>query len=120
MTSVDAFLRSVANNPGDRTTLLVFADWLEDQDDLLCRARAELLRIQTALTDWVPEVEQRERLQDREQQLLLAHQEAWLQPLLPFCQDWRFVLGLPQVTMQAEVFLSAPFAARAEENLRQI
>src|SRR5271157_5192794 len=81
MTSVDAFLRSVADNPGDRTTLLVFADWLEDQDDPLYRARAELLRIQTTLADWVPVVEERERLQDREQQLLRGHHEAWLQPL---------------------------------------
>jgi uncharacterized protein (TIGR02996 family) len=119
MTSVDAFLRSIAEDPGDRTTLLVFADWLEDQDDPLCRARSELLRIQTALAGWVADVEQREHLQDREQQLLLAHQEAWLQPLLPFCQDWRFVLGLPQAAMEAEVFLSAHFAERGDEHLRR-
>jgi uncharacterized protein (TIGR02996 family) len=119
MTSEAAFLRSLAEEPGDLTTLLVFADWLEDQDDPLSQARAELLRVQAALADCVADAHKRVRLLDREQELLRSIHQAWLEPILPFCESWRIVLGLPRVTMQAEMFLSGTFAADAEERLRR-
>src|SRR6476659_2584752 len=41
----EAFLQAIRERPDDETTLLVYADWLEEQDETVCDARAELLRL---------------------------------------------------------------------------
>lgn len=117
MTSEIAFLQALREDPEDRTTLLVFADWLTDQEDPKQTDRAELILVQTKLSAWVPDVEQRESLLRREQELLQQWSECWLEPVLPYCRSWRFQNGLPSVVFSTELFLRGSFAARAEELL---
>lgn len=42
----EAFLAQIASNPEDRLARLVYADWLEEQDDELSHRKAKLLRMQ--------------------------------------------------------------------------
>lgn len=42
MTSRESFVAAVADHPGDDTTRLVFADWLDDHGE---SARAEYVRV---------------------------------------------------------------------------
>jgi len=117
MTSATTFLQTLRENPEDRTTLLVFADWLTDQDDPGLAGRGELIHIQTALAEWIPDVERRESLLQREQQLLERHAAEWLAPVLPFCRSWRFQNGLASITLAAEDLLFGTLAAEAGERL---
>ncbi len=41
-----AFLEDIVAHPDDDAPRLVYADWLEDQDDPAGRARADLIRVQ--------------------------------------------------------------------------
>jgi len=47
----DAFLRSLLENPRDDASRLVYADWLEEQDDSAMRPQAEYLRLTVALAE---------------------------------------------------------------------
>jgi len=117
MSSAAAFLQALREDPADETSLLIFADWAEEQGSPAEAARAELIRIQVELARWVPDLRRRTQLQEREQQLLREHTADWLGPLLPLCRSWRFERGLAHVTMTGEQFLAASFASRAEELL---
>ncbi len=119
MTSASAFLQTLREDPGDRTTLLVFADWLTDQDDPLLAGRGELIRIQAELARWVPDVEPRESLQRREQEVLDLHTDEWLAPVLPFCRSWEVRNGLASITLTAKNFLQGPLAWEAETLLAE-
>jgi uncharacterized protein (TIGR02996 family) len=117
MTSATAFLQALRDDPDDQTTLLVFADWLTDQDDPSLTDRGELIRVQTALSRWVPDVEQRESLLQRQQELLQRWASTWLGPVLPFCRSWRFQNGLPSIVVSTKNFLRGTLAEEAEDRL---
>jgi uncharacterized protein (TIGR02996 family) len=73
MSDEDTFVHNILNNPEDDTTRLVFADWLEEHDQV---AHAELIRIQCELARLSKrsrepkEKARREKLVAREKELL--------------------------------------------------
>ena len=74
MNDVDAFLATIREEPDDDTPRLVFADWLEEHND----PRGEFIRLQCELNRWVPDVDRRSALQNRERELLREHRKKWL------------------------------------------
>jgi uncharacterized protein (TIGR02996 family) len=79
MTEIDALLAGVRANPADDAPRLIVADWLEEHGQ---EERAEFVRVQVQLSHWIPDLVERERLQDREWQLLQRHQAEWLGSLV--------------------------------------
>src|SRR5262245_37828342 len=74
MTDVDAFMRSIIENPDDDAPRLVFADSLEENGD---SERAEFIRLQIE-SEPLPEWDsRRELLIAREYELLKAHGHDW-------------------------------------------
>jgi uncharacterized protein (TIGR02996 family) len=109
------FLQALLEDSADETSRLVFADWLDERGD----PRGELLRVQLELDRWVPDLERRMALQQREQQLLAAWLASWPTLLRQRCRDWRVEAGLATVTMDARSFVVKRFATQAETCLRQ-
>ncbi len=102
MTTESAFLNAILDEADDDTSRLVFADWLEDNGQA---DRAEFLRLQCELANWIPERARREQKQERERELLAEHARDWLGPLLDFPVSWHFERGLAHLTLDAEVLL---------------
>lgn len=73
----EPFIKAILDDPDDMTSYMVFADWLEDQDD----AQGELIRIQWQLEDENLKAAERKKLAAREKVLLKAHQSVWLDDL---------------------------------------
>ncbi|MBY0457520.1 MAG: TIGR02996 domain-containing protein [Gemmataceae bacterium] len=48
MSDKAALVRAIADDPGDDTVRLAFADWLDEHGDAADRARAEFIRVQIA------------------------------------------------------------------------
>jgi uncharacterized protein (TIGR02996 family) len=115
MSQLSGFLHSIAENPADDSSCLILADWLEEQDDPLLPARAELIRIQCELARWLSDLQRRTELQERAQELLDWHQQAWLGPLAERCVEHRFERGLLHVAMQARRFGARRFASEAAD-----
>jgi uncharacterized protein (TIGR02996 family) len=118
MTPATGFLRAMQDDDDD-TSRLIFADWLQERGDAVSAARAELIRVQCELARWVPDLERRTELQQREQELIAEHGLDWLGPLEDYCLSWRFERGLAWIQMEASRFVGRSFAARAPELLRQ-
>jgi uncharacterized protein (TIGR02996 family) len=79
----EALEEALAANPDDLASHMAYADWLSEQGD----PRGELIQVQLALEDPGRSVDERKRLQQREQELLRAHARAWLGELAPFLLD---------------------------------
>src|SRR5262245_36577533 len=73
-----AFLDDICAHPEDDGPRLVYADWLEENDD---PARAELIRAQCRLAVLPEDSPERPELEGREWELLAQHQKRWLQEL---------------------------------------
>src|SRR5262249_25691611 len=83
-----AFLRAIADNPTDRATRLVYADWLEERGD----PRAEFLRVQYDLAQQISDKARFRDLCHREQELVGQLDAAWIQRVrtyttAPPCRD---------------------------------
>jgi uncharacterized protein (TIGR02996 family) len=113
-----AFLEAILEDPDDDTPRLIFADWLEEQSDPDLAARGELVRLQCELASWVPDLDRRTRLQERERLLIEQHQDAWLGGLRTYCRAYRFERGLVQAALQARRLIGVRFAAAAAGLLR--
>ncbi len=95
-----SFLRAIHDNPDDIPLRLVFADWLEEQDDPLgefIRVQVELEPIRFDCGD-----PRAETLRVREEKLLGKHRESWLgeaasldEPRSIYPDTVRFRNGLP-------------------------
>src|SRR5262245_55549100 len=96
------FLSALREDPEDEATRLIAADW-EDEDG--GPARAELLRLDVELDRWVPELERREALLKRRNELLAAHAARWLGPLAGIVQKWTYAGGLFRITLKSSVLL---------------
>jgi uncharacterized protein (TIGR02996 family) len=72
------FLRAVIANPDDDLTRLVYADWLDEHGQ---PERAEFVRVQVALAAGVSDDARRRRLEDRQRELLVAHDQEWVAEL---------------------------------------
>lgn len=77
MTSADAFIRTILEQPDADAPRLVYADWLEERGDPL----AELIRVQCSVTRLEIGHPRWESLRNRERQLLADHQALWLEPI---------------------------------------
>jgi len=102
----EAILEAIQENPGDESSWLALADWLEEQGD----ARGELVRLQVRRARlprgdpgllWVT-------LDRTERELLDRHAVGWLGPLYRPALSWEFVRGLLHVEVEAEAFLAEP------------
>jgi uncharacterized protein (TIGR02996 family) len=87
------FLTEVAASPGDETPVLIYADWLMEQDDLAQVSRGEFLRLQSILRHGRPGV-QRGDMEWRARDLWWQNIETWLGPLYDAVDHFRYERGL--------------------------
>jgi uncharacterized protein (TIGR02996 family) len=85
-----AFLQAIIEQPGDDAPRLVFADWLEDNND---PERAEFIRVQCECARLPEDDSHRPALEDREHELLARNEQRWLGPLPRYIADWQFERG---------------------------
>src|SRR5215471_10732796 len=107
MTPELGFLRAMQEEDDD-TSRFVFADWLEEHGR---PERAEFFRVQCELARWMPDLERRTQLRQREQELLARHGEEWIGPLREYCLSWRFERGLAHVTMDESQLARGTFSS---------
>jgi len=100
----DGFLAAIRDDPDDDATRLIYADWLEEQDEA---ARAELIRVQVERDRLPPADPAWARLDARAQAILGEHEAAWTAALRPLVVGWKyeFVRGLiDEVELDAAQF----------------
>jgi uncharacterized protein (TIGR02996 family) len=105
-TTLAGLLQGCAESPDDSTPRVILADWLEDHGQA---ERAELVRVQCRLADWVPDWQERQKLIARQDELIAAHRDEWLGPLTGLCHRMEFVRGLCRVWVVGKTFASAAF-----------
>src|SRR5438128_568751 len=111
-------LEAILAHPDDDGPRLIYAGWLEENGD---PARAEFIRVQIELARTPPEHPERQRLQFREHDLLLAHKQRWLDDLPKWAVSWEWRRGLIEgVTTSAYVFLVHGNALAARTPLRRL
>lgn len=88
-----AFLHEIAHNPNDETAVLVYADWLSEQDDLASVSRGEFLRLESILKRGKPGPA-RADLEWQARQLWWDYVEQWLGPLYHAVDHFRYERGL--------------------------
>jgi uncharacterized protein (TIGR02996 family) len=109
--SHEAFLQAVRDDPDDDLPRLVYADWLEDQGEA---DRAELIRLQIALSRGGQERAARLEMLRRLRDLIVRHRHAWLGPLVEWDPEVLFERGLVgQVNLRADTFLKEADASLA-------
>jgi len=79
----EAFEASILDKPDESAGYAAYADWLQEQGD----PRGEFIAVQLALEDGSRPASERKALQERERELLAAHEREWLGPLAPFFLD---------------------------------
>ena len=87
------FLDDVAGNPGDETPVLIYADWLMEQDDPHQVTRGEFLRLQSVLRHGRPGAG-RADMEWRARDLWWGHIENWLGPVYDAVEHFRYERGL--------------------------
>ncbi len=87
------FLDEIARQPGDETPVLVYADWLMEQDDPVQASRGEFLRLQSVLRHGRPGG-QRGDMEWRARDLWWGQIENWLGPLYDAVEHFRYERGL--------------------------
>lgn len=98
------FLDAISARYHDDGPRLVYADFLDDSGD---PARAELVRLQLALSRLPEDHPRRPELAERQADLLAAHAADWIGPLRTLVTGVEFRRGLPDsVSMDAGTFLS--------------
>jgi uncharacterized protein (TIGR02996 family) len=119
MTSHEAFLQAITEDPDDDTPRLVYADWMEEHGQ---PERAELIRVQCRLAQTPSDDPERPTLLERERVLLTEHEAAWVEPLRPLLLEcelpsdeccppllghpWQFRRGfVERVALRVETFL---------------
>jgi uncharacterized protein (TIGR02996 family) len=85
-----AFIRRILDDPADHTTRLVFADWLDEHS---ASARAEFVRLASALVRLPASAPERTLLTARYDALAQMHESDWLRPLRQFGGLWRLPWG---------------------------
>jgi uncharacterized protein (TIGR02996 family) len=104
--TLTGLLEACTETPEDSTPYLILADWLDDHGQA---ARAELIRIQCRLADWIPDWEERQALIARQEMLIAIHQESWLGGLESFACEVDFVRGLTHLRLASAQFCSGDF-----------
>jgi uncharacterized protein (TIGR02996 family) len=73
----DAFRQAIRETPDDDAPRLIYADWLDDQDDPVRSARAEFIRVQCARARLEPDDDRQSEQQARERRLFVQHARSW-------------------------------------------
>jgi uncharacterized protein (TIGR02996 family) len=108
-TTLAGLIQGCAEALDDNAPRLILADWLEDHGQ---PERAELVRVQCRLADWVPDWQERQTLIARQDALIATHRERWLGPLAKSCHRVEFVRGLCRLDMSGRNFTSKMFGER--------
>jgi uncharacterized protein (TIGR02996 family) len=77
MSTEQALLAAIWENPHDDLPRLVYADWLEETGDAVQSARAEFIRVQCELAELDEWDDRRPPLEEREQQLWKKYAKKW-------------------------------------------
>src|SRR4051812_10910093 len=77
MTTADAFLEAIREEPDDDAVRLIYADWLEERGD----PRGEFIWAQVEAARLERDDSRRAPLRARAWELLQANWEAWVEPL---------------------------------------
>jgi uncharacterized protein (TIGR02996 family) len=113
MSSEEAFLRAIQEEPDDDLPRLVLADWLDDHGDA---ARAEFVRAQLELARGVGDPVRHDRLLARERDLLLEHRSRWLGPFADAAWSvWRYTRGTACVRLPTRTLLEEQVLPLAAE-----
>jgi uncharacterized protein (TIGR02996 family) len=96
----EAFLRAIADNPADKDLRLVYADWLDEQDD----PRAEFLRVQEAFRQQPTDKSTYLKLCEQERKLIRKLDPSWVQRVR------RYTTAAPCRSMAKLVPDLAPYA----------
>src|SRR5262245_54494625 len=75
MSTADALLRDICENPEDDTPRLVYADWLDEHGDA---DRAELIRVQCEQARLPKDDPRGKELSQRAEELLREHDTDWV------------------------------------------
>src|SRR5262249_57631182 len=95
-------LQAILDDPENDTLRLIYADWLEDHDQL---DRAEFIRVQCAIARLEEDDPERLPLQRREWELLQKNKEQWTPPFARAVNRFDFRRGfVSHVTMSAAKF----------------
>jgi uncharacterized protein (TIGR02996 family) len=105
-TTLTGLLVGCAEALDDNAPRLILADWLEDHGQ---PERAEFVRLQCKLADWVPDWQERQALIARQDELLHEHTATWLGPLAGLCHYTEFVRGLCRAWVVGKVFATSKF-----------
>src|SRR4051812_28638063 len=92
----EALEQALLENPDDVASHMAYADYLRDQGD----PRGEFIQVQLALEDPGRSPAERKKLHRREEELLAAHERAWLgelAPLLLSTEEEEFELVKPEL-----------------------
>jgi uncharacterized protein (TIGR02996 family) len=95
-----AFLREIAHNPNDETAILIYADWLCEQDDLDLASRGEFLRLQSILQRGRPGAA-RADLEWQARDLWWKNVERWLGPVYDAVDHIHYERGFLAVEVSA-------------------
>jgi uncharacterized protein (TIGR02996 family) len=74
----DGFLSAIRQTPADDTARLVFADWLDEQDDPTCKTKADFIRLELRMAAAPEQSLNRIRWLQQLQKLAAAIDPAWL------------------------------------------
>ncbi|MDB5308420.1 MAG: hypothetical protein JWO38_2622 [Gemmataceae bacterium] len=100
------FLDAILARPSDDGPRLVYADFLDETGDPLNAARAELVRVQVALSRLPSDHPRRPELADRRTDLLQRHRRTWTAHLVHLGAEFEFRRGVPDaVAIDAATFL---------------
>jgi uncharacterized protein (TIGR02996 family) len=106
MSSHEAFLADVIENPDDDAPRLVYADWLDEHGE---SERGELIRVQCRLARLGDADPARAELERQERELLEAHGAEWAEPLRRLVQEFQYRRGFVEAV---EVLGSAGIGRR--------
>src|SRR5262245_38736778 len=102
MTDHEAFLRGILQHPDDDAPRQVYADWLEERGD----PRGEFIRVQCELARLPPDDPRWDALEQREFDLLRAHETEWTKDIKSIVSEWQFHRGfVDTVSMGARMFV---------------
>lgn len=102
----DAFLDAITADPDDLIPRLVYADWLEEQDDPARAARAEFIRVQHTLATTKPAPAELARLAVRQKELLDVWRGVWEELFATLVCSCEYRVGFAErVTLGVEHFI---------------
>jgi uncharacterized protein (TIGR02996 family) len=114
MNDIPTWLAAVKESPEDIALRLVMADWVEEHGSSPAeQARGEFMRLQCRAGRMAWNAPEQAELNERQEELLGNHAEAWLGELAGKVPHWEFRAGLLSVWVTREVLRSEGLAGLA-------